>query len=70
VESGKVFKVSLVTRRYQVAQLPAIIDKMAYLVQNPVTRVIVSFFLGLSRMSIPVGIFETREEAVQWLKQE
>lgn len=69
VEPGDISKVSLETRRYQAIEGPKIVDKMAQVVGNPVVRVIVSFFMGLSKMSIPIKMFNTVEKAVKWLKE-
>ena len=69
VEPGTIWKISLKTRRYQVAEGPKIVDKIAQIVENPVTRTIVSFFLGLSKMPIPIKMFDNVEGAVKWLKE-
>jgi hypothetical protein len=69
VEPGRISKVSLKTRRYQSTEGPKVVDKIAQVIENPVTRVIGSFFLGLKRMPIPVKMFGTVEEAAKWLKE-
>lgn len=69
VEPGNIFKISLKTRSYQATEGPKIVNKLAMVVDNPVARVIASFFLGLSKMAIPTKIFDTVAEAVKWLKE-
>ena len=70
VEPGNILKVSSKTRKYQVTEGPKIVDRMAIVVENLFARTIVSFFLGLSRMPIPIKIFSTFDEGVIWLKEE
>lgn len=70
VEPRNIWKISLKTRRYQAAEGPKIVDKIATVVESPITRTIASFFLGLSKMSIPMKIFNTVGEAAKWLKEE
>jgi len=70
VEPGKISKISLKTRRYQAAEGPKIVEKLAQVIENPVTRTIGSFFLGLSKMPIPIKLFPTVDKAVEWLKEE
>lgn len=69
VEPGKLLKVSVKTRRFQASEGPKILDKIAQVITNPVTRVIVSFFLGLSKMPIQIKMFNNLEEAKKWLKE-
>ena len=63
-------KVSKKTRSYQATEGPKIVGKMAQVVENPVTRTIVSFFLGLSKIPIPIKMFQTVDEAIKWLKED
>ena len=70
VEPKNILKVSKKTRRYQAVEGPKIVDKIAQVVENPVTRTIISFFLGLSKMPIPIKMFSTVDEAVRWLKED
>jgi hypothetical protein len=70
VEPGNISKISLKTRKYQASEGPKIVDKIAQVVENPVSRTIGSFFLGLSRMPIPIKIFPNVNEAIEWLKGE
>lgn len=70
VEPGNILKVSKETRKYQVIEGPKIVDKIAQVIENPVTKTIVSFFLGLSKMPIPIKMFNSVDEAVKWLKEE
>lgn len=70
VEPKNILKVSKSTRKYQVVEGPKILDKIAQVVENPVTRIIISFFLGFSKMPIPIKMFSTVDEAVRWLKED
>ena len=70
VEPRNILKISKETRTYQANEGPKIVDKIAQVIENPVTRTIVSFFLGLSKMSIPIKMFNSVDEAVKWLKEE
>ena len=47
VEPKNILKVSKKTRKYQAIEGPKIVDKIAQVIENPVTRTIISFFLGL-----------------------
>lgn len=69
VEPGNIFKISPETRRYQSIEGPKIVDKIAQVIEGPVARVIVSFFLGLSKMPIPIKMFSNVEKAIRWLKK-
>jgi hypothetical protein len=44
------------------------ITASALLVKSPVSRIIGNFFIGLNRPKIPVRLFDSEEEAVEWLK--
>jgi hypothetical protein len=70
VEPGNLFKISKEVRVYQSIEGPKIVDKIAQVIENPVTKTIVSFFLGLSKMPVPIKMFTTVDEAVKWLKEE
>lgn len=70
VEPKNILKVSKKTRRYQIVEGPKIIDKIAQVVENSITRTIISFFLGLSKMPIPIRMFITVDEAARWLKED
>ena len=69
VEPGNILKITKETRKYQATEGPKIVDKIAQVVENPVTRTIVSFFLGLSKMPIPIKMFNSVDEARKWLKE-
>jgi hypothetical protein len=70
VEPKNVLKISSKTRRFQITEGPKIVDKIAQIVENPVTRTIGSFYLGLSKMSIPIKMFNEVDEAIKWLKED
>lgn len=57
-------------RNYQITEGPKIFDKIATVGGNPVTRVIVSFYLGLTKMPIPMKMFGSRDKAIKWLKED
>lgn len=44
------------------------IQAMALVANNPVSRVIGNFFIGINRPSFPVKLFESTTEAKKWLK--
>jgi hypothetical protein len=44
--------------------------KMAFVCTNPVSRIIGSFFLRRYKMSIPVKMFSSTEEAKKWLRED
>jgi hypothetical protein len=69
VEPKNILKVSSKTRKFQITEGPKIVDKMAQVVENPVTRIIVSFYIGINKMPIPIKIFKRVDEAVKWLKE-
>ena len=69
VEPKNILKISKKTRRYQATEGPKIVDKIAQVIENPVTRTIVSFFLGLSKIPIPIKMFNSVDEAIKWLKE-
>ena len=70
VEPKNILKVSAKTKRYQITERPKIVDKMVQIVENPVTRTIVSFYLGISKMPVPVKMLNRVDEAIKWLKEE
>lgn len=69
MEPKNILKISKKTRRYQATEGPKIVDKIAQVIENPVTRTIVSFFLGLSKIPIPIKMFNSVDEAIKWLKE-
>jgi hypothetical protein len=42
-------------------------NKIALIVGNPLSRVVGSFYIGLSRPPMPVKLFDTEEKAKGWL---
>jgi hypothetical protein len=70
VEPKNIMKISAETRRYQISEGPKIVDKMATIIENPVTRTIVSFYMGINKMPIPIKMFKNVDEAVKWLREE
>jgi hypothetical protein len=46
------------------------VDKIATIVENPVTRIIVSFYMGINKMPIPMKMFKRVDDAVKWLVEE
>jgi hypothetical protein len=44
------------------------ITASALIVGSPVSRLIGNFFLGLNKPNIPVRLFDSEEEAVEWLQ--
>ena len=70
MESGNIFKLSKETRSYIVTEEAKVLDKVAQIIGNPVTKTILSFFLGLSKMPIPTKMFSSVDEAIIWLKED
>ena len=69
VEPGRMLRMSLPARRYQAANTPEIAEKVAYVFDNPVSRVVVSFSLGLGRTPVAVGMFDDLVQAIVWLRE-
>ena len=46
-----------------------LIRAVALLVQSPFSRVVGSLFLGVNRLPIPVRLFTSEEQALEWLKR-
>ena len=44
------------------------LERMAFIVKNPVARVIASFFVGIGVQPIPIRYFNNEKEALDWLK--
>ncbi|MCK4765615.1 MAG: STAS/SEC14 domain-containing protein [Candidatus Aminicenantes bacterium] len=42
---------------------------VAFLIGNPVSRVIGNFFLGLNKPPFPFKMFTSEEKAIRWLKE-
>lgn len=40
----------------------------ALLIENPVSRIIGNFYLGLNKPVLPLRLFTNKEEAIDWLK--
>ena len=55
-------------RFYARIETKDLINAVAFLVDSPLSRVIGSFFLGFNRLPIPIKIFTSEEQALEWLK--
>ncbi len=69
VDLDNVKKVSKESRGVYSSQKTAkYFSAAALLVGNPVSRIMGNFYLGISKTSMPVKMFTTKEEAIAWLK--
>ena len=53
-------------------KVPSIRDSIkanALVVENPVSRMIAQFIVGIVQTSFPIAIFNTSDAAFEWLKQ-
>lgn len=69
VDPGESSKLSLEARKRLSAEFLKYLDKMAILAKNPVANVIASFFLRLNKMPLPAKIFNDKNKAIKWLKE-
>ena len=53
---------------YSQAKLADAISAAAFIVGSPISRVIGSLFLGLSKPPFPVMLFSSEEKVLEWLK--
>jgi hypothetical protein len=70
VDMGACKKISREARQHMqtISKQPAI-RKIAFLVKNPVTRVLGSFFIGIQNPQVPTKMFSREEDAIKWLKE-
>ena len=54
-------------RIYAAGKQPSLFYAAALIVTNPLARAIASFFLGLTRPAVPTKLFESVEEAANWV---
>ncbi len=54
-------------RIYAAGMQPSLFYAAALIVTNPLARAIGSFFLGLTRPAVPTKLFESVEEAANWV---
>ena len=45
-----------------------VFEATALYVSTPISRIIGNFFLGINRPAIPVRLFDSKDEAIVWLK--
>jgi hypothetical protein len=45
------------------------IKKMAFICDNPVTKAIATFLLGVYKLTVPTRIFDNAEEAKNWFRE-
>lgn len=55
-------------RFYARIETKDLINAVALLVNSPISRVVGSFFLGLNRLPVPIKIFTSEGQALEWLK--
>ncbi|MBF0539961.1 MAG: STAS/SEC14 domain-containing protein [Nitrospirae bacterium] len=46
-----------------------IIDKVALLTNNPISKTIANFFMGINKPLIEIKMFSNKQNAVNWLKE-
>jgi hypothetical protein len=54
-------------RIYAAGMQPSLFYAAALIVTNPLARAIGSFFLGLTRPAVPTKLFESVEDAANWV---
>jgi hypothetical protein len=54
-------------RIYAAGMQPSLFYAAALIVTNPLARAIASFFLGLTRPAVPTKLFESVEDAANWV---
>ena len=54
-------------RVYAAGMQPSLFYAAALIVSNPLARAIGSFFLGLTRPAVPTKLFESVEDAANWV---
>jgi hypothetical protein len=54
-------------RIYAAGMQPSLFYAAAFIVTNPLARAIGSFFLGLTRPAVPTKLFESVEDAANWV---
>ena len=64
-----VMKISFGARRLASSIQLGPIRKIAMICKNPVTKIIASFFLKKYRLSTPVRIFSSAEDAKEWFRE-
>jgi hypothetical protein len=55
-------------RLYMQERVKEMISAAAFIVSSPISRVIGSLFVGVTKLSFPVRLFTSEAEAVRWLK--
>ena len=70
IDLGECKKISREARKHMesVSENPAV-RKIVFLVSNPVTRVLGSFFIGIQNPKVPTKMFGKKEDAIKWLKE-
>jgi hypothetical protein len=48
--------------------LPQLFKAIAFIIKNPVTRILAHLYLGVTKIPFPVKMFSTEEEAKEWIK--
>ena len=54
-------------RYYSRPETKELTTAVALLVESPISRVVGSFFLGINRLSVPIRIFTSEQQALTWL---
>jgi len=70
IDLGGCKKISKEARKHMesISENPAV-RKIVFLVSNPVTRVLGSFFIGIQNPKVSTKMFGKKEDAIKWLKE-
>jgi hypothetical protein len=55
-------------RERNAAMLPELFKAIAFIIKNPLTRMLAHIYLGAAPMAFPVKMFSNEEEARDWIK--
>jgi hypothetical protein len=53
---------------YTSSETIRLITALALIVESPLSRIIASFFLGISQLPCPTQVFTSEEKAIHWLR--
>jgi len=55
-------------RDYNTKELPTIFKAIAFIINNPLSRMIAHLYLGFSPLKFPVKMFSNEKDAKEWIK--
>jgi hypothetical protein len=56
-------------REYNRTEIPKMFKAIAFIITNPVSRMLANLYLGVKPMSFPVKMCTGEEEALEWVKK-